>query len=284
MQLASIRSENGIYGLLALDEMPQLAELMELNLNEPADQQALAGLSDLLMKNLSAEASGVVVSPEFSFNSIIQKSHSTGLLLALEQRRTDADPLAIPQLVENWGPEHVKNNYSLCKLELYYHPQEKYALKKQQLVAEVYDYCKYLGIDFLLDLKRFNLAQEETADQQQESTIWAVEEFRTLCHILAIDLPEDPLAAVTVTAELDIPWVLHAGDIKYDSFKEKLRLALESGAAGFMVGQALWAELPEPVMDEQNGGYNLDNAAEFIKTTVRDRLIELMRIAGENRL
>jgi len=277
MHIQAISSADGIIGIMALDQLPLLAEQLELDLNNQEHQQLASQLAVQLMKSLSAESTGVIVSPEFNFPAIIHKANNAGLLLSLEERKTSLDPLQIPQLAENWGPEHIKNNYGVCKLELYYHPQEPNALKKRQLAAEIYDYCQYLGIDFLLELKIFAISNEETEEQQQEAKLRAVTEFRTLCDAMAVSPPQDPLAMVTVTAELDIPWLYANDSLNYEAYKEGMRAALDSGAVGFVVGHSLWAEMP----DVKQG--SLEDAFNFIQTTVRDRLIELRRIAAEKK-
>ncbi len=266
--------------MLELDRISQLAEQLQLNLRDEQGKFVAEQISRLAMRALSEEVSGVSVSPEYNFHTIVDKSESTGLILSLEKRTAAVDPLALPILMDNWGLEHIKNNYALAKLELYYHPRELLAKKKKQFVAELYDYCQYLGIDFLLQLRLFKVEQNDSPESQQEALLQTLEELRLSADVIALAFPADPLTAVTVTAELDIPWLYSAEGVDYGLYKEQLRASLESGAKGFLAGDVLWAELPEPSANEE-GVIDFANTQDYLETIARDRVIELVRITNE---
>jgi len=158
----------------------------------------------------------------------------------------------------------------VAKLELFYNPQEEEARSKKQMVVELYDYCQHEGIAFLLDLVLYlETSKDKYQAQFLELQLDAVQELRQYCDLMALEYPSDALSAVTLTAELDVPWILSGRGVPYETYKEQLRVALESGAVGYMVGSQL---LPEKVTKD---------ASTFLQTTVRDRAIELNRIATE---
>jgi tagatose-1,6-bisphosphate aldolase len=97
--------------------------------------------------------------------------------------------------------------------------------------------------------------------------------------ILALQYPLDPLATATVTAELDIPWLLIGQDQAYEDYKSTLRLCLENGARGFLAGNSLWQEIQD--FKQQDKSPDLEQIQQFVNTTVKDRMIELMRITNE---
>ncbi len=288
MQKTAVAGKTGMYAILELDRIPQLAERLQVNLQDPQGLMIAQTLSSMLTMELSPEASGIIISPEHNFHSIMEKAPACGLLLSLERRLPAYDPLALPPLLESWGPEHISNNYALAKLELYYHPQEEQAEKKRQMVAEIYDYCQHLGIDLLLKLRIYQppAAAEPTSDSNtsgsNDAMLEAIEDLRRLADLLALEMPADPIAAVTITAELDVPWLFSPENFGYEQYKENLRAALESGAAGFLAGEVLWAEMPEPVAAEPGANVSYDAIQEYVKTIARDRLIELVRITEEH--
>lgn len=294
MRLPAIQTSAKQFCLLQLDLVPRLAEALRLSWQEPEQRQLSAQVAESLMEILSKEVSGVVVSPEYTFESILKKDHQTGLLLSLERQLGAVDPFALPTLIENWGVEHVRNNYALAKLELFYHPAEPEAIRKKQLVAEVHHYCQLLGIDFLLELRLFPPSESEnTRENLQEAQILALEDMRTSCDIVALEYPADALTAVTITAELDIPWVSTGRTFRlpgestaassYATFKEHLRAALESGARGYLIDAVLWeesfSEVPSYTTDQQQDWMEMVRQA--IQTTIRDRVVELTRIVDE---
>lgn len=263
------------------------------------EQQKLAQqVVDLLTQVLTPEVSGVIISPEYAFETIIQKDHKTGLLLGLEKRAGSTDPLSLPQLIQNWGVEHVRNNYALAKLELAYHPQEPEAIRKKQLVAEIDHYCKMLDIDFFLELRIFSPKEELSEKAKlEEAQIMALEDMREMCDLISLEPPADTLSAVTLTAELDIPWVVTSRESQvpgsdqssqnYENFKEKLRVSLESGARGFVVGDLLWRDIFASISHELRQSDQekwFDEVKDLSKTKIRDRVIELVRITNESGL
>ena len=183
--------------------------------------------------------------------------------------------------------EEISNNYALAKLELNYYPQEQRAIEKKQLLAEIREYSKILNIDFLLKLKIYDPNQMTTSKSESiefsfdNEQLLTVQELRSFADILVIQNPSDPLAMATVISELDIPCLIMANETdSYEQFKEKFRMAMENGAKGYYLSQVLWKELGTYRLENQS--LNLEGIQKYFNTTVRDRLIELNRIASES--
>jgi tagatose-1,6-bisphosphate aldolase len=223
--------------------------------------------------------SGLVVDPIYSF-SLINHGGAAGLLTRVTTLNEEVDPLVVPTLIPDYGLEELSENYSLAKLELYYHPQEEKALQKKQLLAEIHDYCDYLDIHLLLKLIIYTPAKVEfTQEQFQQDQLQAVQELSNLTDLIALQYPLTPLATATITAELDTPWILMNQKQNYEEFKQILRASLENGAVGFIAGQSLWSELANYKQSDHSP--DLAKIKEFVETTFQDRLIELMRIVKE---
>jgi len=200
--------------------------------------------------------------------------------LSLEKKSDAVDPLSLPKLADNWGIEHIANNYAVAKLELYYHPQEAEAMRKKQFVAEIYDYCKYEGIDLLLELMVYHSTQENiTQEILLETQLQAAKEFSNSTDLFALEYLGNALSAVTLTAELDVPWVYNAREIDYENFKQNLRVCVDSGARGFLVGDPFWAdETAKKLLSDLKKS---PEQGEYIKTEMRDKIVESVRIATE---
>jgi tagatose-1,6-bisphosphate aldolase len=177
--------------------------------------------------------------------------------------------------------ESIANNYGVAKLELYYHPAEENAAYKKQMVAELYDYCKYEGIDFVLELLVYHQATEEPSEEVlTETQLIAVQEFRDSCDLLAVEYLSNSLAAVTITAELDIPWIMTGREVEYETIKNDLRASLESGASGFLLGDIFWPKVDATTRDAQD--FQVSHLLSQIENQSRDRIIELSRIVEEH--
>lgn len=283
MKLLSIQNSQGGFPLLDFSRVATLAQTLKLDIDHLEHQEHLSFVTRALMQYLSAEVSGVVVDPDFDFDSISKKVNGTGLLLSLEKKADATDPLSMPKMANNWGIEHISNNYALAKLELYYHPQEAEALRKKQFVAEVYDYCKYQGIDLLLELMVYHSSSEPPSQEVLlEAQLQSAREFANSCDVFALEYLGNALSAVTITAEIDTPWVYNAREIGYEEFKQNLRVCMDSGAKGFMAGDPFWTGAKTSEILAVADSTMQQEQEEYIKTEIRDKVIEAVRIVTES--
>ena len=252
-----------------------MADHFGLSLDTPQTQSELRALTAHMVKYLSPVTTGVLLDPLVSYYALPEKDSQCGSLFCLDTPTVQRDPLKPPPLITHWGVEHVANNDSVVKLELYYNPYEPESAVKKALVAEVHSYAQHEGVAFLLELLLFEYPAKE--HQFDELQVFAVQEFRSYCDILALDYPQSPLGAATITAELDIPWVLSHRAEKYEAFKEELRICAESGASGYLAGEVFWQD--SQWWKEKK--LSVPDAAEELQKTTRDRIIELERIVTE---
>jgi tagatose-1,6-bisphosphate aldolase len=275
MRLSAISSESHMITILGLDQLLPMSRVLGLSVSDSHGTVKLEQVIFELTRQYSPYLTGVVFSPEIGYRAVTQKSENAGPLFCLERRLIDPDPLTIPLLMNSWNVEAVRQNYGLAKLELFYNPLEAEAETKRQMVIELNDYCKNQGIDFLLELIVYIEATEkEYKNTFQQLQLEAIQDLRTHCSVLALEYPLDALGAVTVTAELDVPWILSARSSRYDDFKENLRTALESGAKGFMATEQF---LPE----KRTENFDQDECLKFLQTVGKDRVIEVTRIVEE---
>ncbi len=270
MRTAHLHNEAGLFAILELDRNRELAESVGLDLSLPDNLAILDAINRQLL-TLSQEVTGVIFDPIYTHQLLADKAATAGALLRLEQDKLLA-PEELPALFPNFSLEEIANNYALAKLELHYQLGEAKAIEKRQLLAEIREYSKVLGIDFLLSLR--------TAAAENDQLL-AIQELRGLADLLVIQNPADPLAMATIVSELDIPCLVtnDAAD-SYEQFKEKFRMAMENGARGYCLGAVLWRELGDFRGEDQS--LDLAGICKYLATTVRDRILELNRIAAES--
>lgn len=276
----SALQKNGI-GLLALDNAYSFAEKIGLTLDEPTNVENFNALLIRFLILYTEYTTGVVLDPTYSLPFLSYKHNNSGLLIRLE-REQDQDPLSLPRFLPQWSIEDVRNNYGLAKMELFYHPAEDMAVEKKKLVADLFDFCQYEGIDFLLKLVIYNPpGKEMDMVEFQETQLEAIAELQKFASIISLQYPQDPLATATLTSSLDIPWIVHSDGVEYDKFKEFVRVSTENGAQGFMIDQTLWDEIGKMRLEDQSPDF--EKIEQFLKTTGKDRVVELMRIVKESR-
>ncbi len=280
MRTASLHNDHGLFALLELDNNLQLAESLGLDVAMLDNLRALEEVHRQLSV-LSKEVTGFILDPIYSFHLLGQLPATVGTALRLEQDRPRL-PTELPSLFPNFSLEEIKNNYALVKLALTYHPQEEQALAKKQLLAEIREYSRSLGIDFVLKLRVPAMDQdgEGGAADAAAPQLTTIQELHALADLFVLETPHEPLAVATISSELDAPWlVMPSVTDTYESFKEHFRMAMENGASGYCVGQLLWQELASCRGADQS--LDLATLQRYIATVLRDRIIELNRIASE---
>ncbi len=288
MKISSLRAETGLFNLVEFDDEAKFIDALGLDLRDQNSREMVDEILQSLFTVYSAKEdnvfsgmSGFILDPIFSLNAFLsQNEKQIGLGLSLDEPQAERDPLALPKLINDWGVEQIRNNYAVAYLTMYYHPDEDAALKKKQFLAEIYDYCHYEGIELVLKLVIYTPGDRRFEwDSFRKDQLQALEELRNLAHMFVLQYPNDPLACATLTTQLDVPWLVSDSNLEYEVFKEHLRDSLENGASGFMVGESLFKEIEG--MRKKDHSPDLDAILKFIKTRVRDRAIELVRISSE---
>lgn len=278
MKLDTIASQQQMFAILGADQVVAAADRMGLALPSQNETSVFPKVFDEMIQAYTDSFSGVLLAPEISYQSMERVIRDTGVIFPLERRQFDADPLSVPILSQTWGVEAISNNYGVAKLELFFNSEEKEAASKKQLVSEVYDFCRHEGIDLLLEVLVYMEGTDlDYAERFSELQLNALQELRSVCSMMALEYPLNALGSVTITAELDIPWILTMRDTPYELAKEQLRTVLESGARGFMGMEQFLPEKPQTGLPE------FDQAVftQFLQTTGRDRVVELNRIVEE---
>lgn len=278
MTLDAIRATSG-YSLLSLADPLAVAEHAGLQITKQTAEEQVATLLAQASQVLAPHCSGICLAPQVGFSAVSDLPKTTGVIFELSDMLRPKDPLTVPILNQSWGVVQSRNNYGLAKLELYYNPQEEDARSKKQMVVELSDYCRHEGIAFILDLVLYlETSKEKYQAQFLELQLDAISELQEYCDLFFLEYPLDALSAVTLTAGLDVPWLVSGRGVPYDIFKEQVRSSLESGAQGYVMGTQL---LPGEVPNEQR---SVARVADFFATTARDRAIELARIREETML
>lgn len=278
MNLNTIQTPDGIFTIAPFDHRGSLAQMFDLDIRHQTTQHLVTQLKVLFMEAFSGMCSGVLVDPEFGFPAIEHKAPNTGLILTLEATDYSGDKSNVPTIIPGWSVHQVKSNYAVAKLLINYHPAEANALEKKKLVMELKQSCEYENISFLVEPIIYNPHGSEplSKNEYQEAHLQTLQEFQKYCDVLKIQYPGDALACATITAELDIPWILLSRGMNYEEFANALRASMENGAKGFAAGRSVWQEIGTLRMED--GSPDLEKIKVFLETTGRQRVAELIKI------
>lgn len=299
MPAAHFSTDSDLITILELDHARELAEILGLDLQLPDNLEILNQVNQTLFI-LSQATTGVILEPVYTLSTLASQQTPAALYISLEQDK-EVLPENVPLLFPNFSLEEIANNYAAVKLSLNYYPGEAKAIEKKQLLAEIREYSRVLGQQCLLKLTSQAPVATESTERSQavvipstpvnsnsattnpDQLLTAIQELRGFTDLLVVPNPADPLAMATIVSEFDQPCLVtnHAGDT-YAVFKEQFRMAMENGARGYCLGSVLWQDLAQ----FRAPAAELDQTliTRFIQTTVRDRILELNRIAEESLL
>jgi len=286
VHLSALQSSDQAFGLLNLSLAVELADALGVDLEAPFALEAVEKILAEISQRTSGEFSGLILGPEIGFSALDHKNDRTGVLFSLTTQTITQQVSELPKFVEKWSVQHIRNNYGLVYLKLYYNPHAENAAQKWQMVSEVYDMTRYEGCDLALELSLYpEQAQVTTKEMFAETQLLAVEQMQTVADLLILEYPHSALAAATLTAQLDVPWLVVDRTDDYGFFKEVARTCLESGAKGICVGPSLWSNIPTLSFDQgQPEEKSWQAIRTYVHTELRDRSLELMRIVKEGAL
>lgn len=282
MQLSTLRRDDGSYLWLDFSDIFVIADALGLELNNSDELTIIHQMIEYSVVAISSLLSGIILGPEVGLNAMSQKAPQTGLLLTLFRQLETVEVTSLPTIFTGWSTTHICNNYGVLFNSVFYHPKGEDALHKKQLLAELYDATRYEGIDQVVGINLYPPSGDDTTEVAfQESQLLAARELQKIADALVLEYPHSPLACATLTAELDVPWILADKVADYAYSKDIIRTALEAGAVGCVLGGSLWSGIPKFDLhgDLSQQWSILDH---FLQTEVRDRLIEISRIISEN--
>ncbi len=292
--LASTSSTDGVFKVLAVDHRDSMRVFLDPDDPKSIPAQTLTDIKLRLMRELAAEATAVMVEPEYSAAQAITSRAlpgGVGFLAAVEAQGYLGDPTAHKtKLLDHWGVGKAKRlGASGIKLLVLYRPDAGVVTEAQDLViASVVEDCKEHDIPLFLEPLAYSIEPGVSTDSAEFATKRrgiVIETVRRLGalrpDILKVQFPIDTRYETDRTqwgeacAELNetapVPWALLSGGDPYELFLEQVRIACDAGASGFLVGRALWGEYVRASVDEQ---------PRIMEEEVRPRFTELSAVAS----
>lgn len=255
MSLDQLADERGVFRVLAVDHRDSLRLYLEPTAPESVPDELLTDIKRALVRAISPAATGVMLEPEYSIPQLIDDgslAQGVGFLAALESQGYLADPSAGPTtILAGWSVDQAAaSGAAACKLLLPYHPDRPLAADQRAVAAEVIADCLHTGIPLALEPLFYGLDHD---DDRLDIVLRTVDDFAsTGADLLKLPFPVDPEVVVdhadrvdacrAVTERCRQPWAILSGGGGFDVFAEQVAAATEGGAAGFMVGRALWGE------------------------------------------
>ncbi len=248
-------SAGGRFCVLAIDHRDSLRAFLSPEDPDAVPAALLTGLKTDLVRELGPTATGVMLEPEYSIPQVLDAGvlpAGVGFVAALEAQgylgRLGEEPT---RLLDGWSVEAAAGaGAAAAKLLLPYHPDHPLASAQQEVAGEVIAECRRVGIPLVLEPLYYDL--DSPADRRRVVVETARRFAAAGPELLKLPFPVDPSqepdrsvwreACRELAAEVSMPWVLLSGGGSFELFHEQVEAALDAGAAGCMVGRALWGE------------------------------------------
>lgn len=251
MSLDRLRDDQGRFCVLAVDHRDSLRAFLDPERPDDVPASRLVAIKRDLVAAVSPSATGVMLEPEYSIPQVLDVlAPGVGFIAALESQGYLAEPGAAPTTLLWSVADAAATGAAAVKLLLPYHPDHELAEAQRSVAAAVVAECRTVGVPLVLEPLFFGVA--DAADRERV-VLTTVEHFAdTGADLLKLPFPVDPdlivdrdqrtAACVRVTERCSQPWALLSGGGSFESFAEQVAVATSAGAAGFMVGRALWGE------------------------------------------
>lgn len=261
--LAKLTNSHGKITIAALDHRGSLKESLR-------DDEIL-GWKRRMVELYLDEVAGILIDPIYG-KDIVDTSLPVGWMLSMEKTGyRGGKEERVTEIVPDWSVKKAKEmGASGVKLLLYYDPDNKELARLQKDTAErIAKDCLEEEIVFLLEPLSYKV-EGNRADE----VLRIVMDLKDLpVDIFKFEYPGTREACEKITKMLKVPWVLLSAGMEYKKYKEALQIAMESGAAGFAVGRAVWQEFGEYEEGEEREIY-FNNIAKL-------RMKELVEIVNQ---
>jgi len=257
--LKPLLTESGKITIAAIDHRGSLEKIL--------DKEGLIDWKKEMIELYRDKVSGILIDPVYG-KELIDTSQNCGWMMSMEKSGYRGGKEArATELLPGWSVRQAKElGVSGVKLLLYYDPENLELAKTQkQLAMKVAEECRQEDVVFLLEPLSYKI--EGT---REEEVLRIAEDLKDLdVDIFKFEYPDTRQACEKISKIIDKPWVLLSAGMKYEQYKESLRIACKSGASGMAVGRAVWQEF---------GDYQGEEREEFLRTTAVSRMRELISI------
>jgi tagatose 1,6-diphosphate aldolase len=261
--LSRCSTKEGHFVILAIDHRANLLEKLNQFSDTPLSDNDFSDFKQEIIAGLAPYSSAVLTDPVYGIAPAVVNqaiSGKMGLLAPIEVTDYGVHPsLRAMQFIPNWSVEKIKRmGGDGVKLLLPYHPEAENVMEKHEVVKELVDDCTHFDIPFFLEPIPYSLDPKNKLSNSERLRI-CLEMCQTFSKmgvdILKLPFPVDHSqsqdrsewqeACEQVTEACDVPWALLSEGVDYETFLQQVEIACKAGAAGVIVGRAVWAETVE---------------------------------------
>jgi tagatose 1,6-diphosphate aldolase len=263
---------NGRFKMTAVDQRPPIKNPIKAKRGTAeAPYDDVAGFKLMLVKELQAESSAMLLDPHFALPKGLNiLSPAKGLIVTLEDSIfTETPGGRLSSEIDNWSVEKIKRSGGdAVKVLAWYRPDASpdVCQKQKDFTQRIGDACARYDIPYLFELLVYPLAGEanQTTDYIEMKTkhadhvLESVRVFADAKYGIDVFKLESPLPAKAVPGVegegakeaqklfdemgklAGRPWVMLSAGAGMAEFRNVLEHAYAAGASGYLAGRAIW--------------------------------------------
>jgi tagatose-1,6-bisphosphate aldolase len=283
--LAAIAAADGGLAILAMDQRGTLQKMLR-GVGRPDTDDEVRAFKVDVVRALSPLASGVLLDAEYGVGAVQEAAAlaaGTGLLVAADpspaqtwdgEHRTVYDSDRGPAWVRGHGGDALKFLVRWRHDRPVRDGGPDLAAEAFAAVRAVVDDCRAAGLASVVEPLVQPLPGETLDPAVKEALV--VESARELAalhpDLLKIEWPGARGCADVTAALAGVPWALLSAGVPFEQFAERVAIAVDAGAGGFIAGRAIWGEAV---------GLGGDDRVAFLDEVSRPRLARLVQVLGE---
>lgn len=224
------------YLMLALDQRGSFEKLLGTT-----DKEILAKKKGQIIESLQDLFSGVLIDPDYGLEGYKQVSCKKPFLLCVE--KSGYENVKGERLTEIlYSPSFIKQTGAYgAKLLVYFNPFLKSANKQLETARKVLADCKKNSLPLFFEIVTYgeNFGKNliiESVDYFLKN------DFRP--DVFKLEYPGSKKDCEKISEMTNgIPWILLTAGVDFETFEERLEIAVQSGCSGFLAGRAIWQDV-----------------------------------------
>jgi tagatose 1,6-diphosphate aldolase len=294
--LQQIANSDGIFTICAMDHRGSLRHMINEENPAQVSYEEMVEHKLELCSSLAKHASAVLLDPIFGAAQCIGHGvlpKNTGLLVSIEATGYSGEKeRRLTNLLDSWSVEKIKRmGASAVKILVYYRPDlTELAGIQLNTVNMVASECIKHDLPFLVEPISYPIDNEinnpqEFAIRKEQLVLQTARDITALpIDVLKAEFPTDlhykqeRSELINLCRQLDmssqVPWVILSAGVDFETFRQQVEIACQSGASGFLGGRAIWQEAMRIDNDRQR--------RQYLSTVATDRLKRLIEIANKH--
>jgi tagatose 1,6-diphosphate aldolase/sulfofructosephosphate aldolase len=286
--LDAIAGRDGRFAVLAMDQRNTLRRMLD-GAGQPSADPDLSAFKVDVVRALAPLSTGVLLDADYGVGPVRSAgalAPGVGLLVAAEppvRAQWNGEPRTAID-AERRAAYVVENGGDALKFLVQWRPgrprrpgEPDLAAEALHAVGEVVEDCREAGIPSVIEPLVARLPDEPALSEAAAGEL--VIESATLMagrrpDLLKLEWPGSADGCRRVTEALgSVPWTLLSAGVAFEQFGERVRIALDNGASGFIAGRAIWGEAVAVAGEER---------AAFLAETAVPRLAALCGLLSEH--